>query len=112
MKIKKFNESNEILDLEGSDLLLKKLIKKFNDEKNLEKKFETAKEIVKYLGDMESGMIDGVDDEFVWQTFSTYVEHLGNFATAVVYTEEINDGIEMVDSGYLFDVDGFTPFEG
>ena len=108
--VRNFSSLNEGLK-KDLRIELNNLIISFNDEKNLELKLEKAQEIKSFLGSNDK--IKGVDDEFLWEVFNTYIEHLGAFATAAVYYgKNINDGIEMVDQGYIFDNNGFEPFEG
>jgi hypothetical protein len=106
-------ETNEGIDNNSTNLReeLNSLLKDFNLEKDLESKWKKAGVVRTFLKNNDD--IEGVNDKFLWEVFDTYCEHLGSFATAMVYTgNDINDGIEMVDNGYLFDIDGFNPFEG
>jgi hypothetical protein len=106
-------QTNEGIDNNSTNLReeLNSLLKDFNLEKDLESKWKKAGVVRTFLKNNDG--IEGVNDEFLWEVFDTYCEHLGSFATAMVYTgNDINDGIEMVDNGYLFDIDGFNPFEG
>jgi len=106
-------ETNEGIDNNSTNLReeLNLLLKDFNLEKDLESKWKKAGVVRTFLKNNDG--IEGVNDKFLWEVFDTYCEHLGSFATAMVYTgNDINDGIEMVDNGYLFDIDGFNPFEG
>jgi len=117
MKLKKFNEelewsSTSTENDESSEKLeeLKGIVKKFNKEKDLEKKYKLTRELLNFS--QENNNIKGVDDEKLWNTIGIYYEHIGSFATAIIHTNEIDDGIEMVDMGYLFDNIGFEPFQG
>ena len=92
---------------------LNSILRSFNKEQNLENKLQLAKQVRRLLQDNKE--ISGVDRDFLYDVFDDFISHLGSFSTAHVYfgnDEDINDGIEMRDDGYLFDNEGFYPIYG